>query len=162
VGARVPTCVWRTSPELLLALEGRFGPPVDAYVNGSQVWLREDGPGGTTIEWRLHPVAGYRRPRGVDTYELFDLVTEALASGSPPPAPLDQLWDGLEAFPAFGDEMEPATLVAACTAALGLPADVAGLADHATVGSEWEQARGGISIVDALLAQLTPGGPMNR
>ena len=81
----MPTCVWRASPELLLALEERFGPPVDAYVNGSQVWLREDGPGGTTVEWRLHPVAGFRRPQGVDTYELFDLVTEALASGADPP-----------------------------------------------------------------------------
>ncbi len=154
-GALVPTCVWRASPELLLALEERFGPPVDAYVNGSQVWLRDDGPGGTTVEWRLHPVAGYRRPKGVDTYELFDLVTEALAAGSDPPAPLEELWDGLEAFPAFGDEVEPATLTSACAAALGRPADVAGLADHETVGSEWERSGGGISIVAALLAQLS-------
>jgi hypothetical protein len=154
-GDLVPTCVWRTSPGLLLALEERFGPPVDAYVNGSQVWLRDDGPGGTTVEWRLHPVAGYRRPRGVDTYELFDLVTEALAGGSEPPAPLDRLWDGLEAFPAFGDEVEPATLAAACTAALGLAPDVSGLADHDTVGARWERTGGGISIVDALLAQLS-------
>ena len=155
MGALVPTCVWRASPALLLDLEERFGQPVDAYVNGSQVWLREDGPGGTTVEWRLHPVAGYRRPRGVDTYELFDLVTEALAAGAAPPAPLDRLWDGLEAFPAFGEEMEPATLASACTAALGRPADVAGLADHETVGAEWERTQGGISIVNALLAQLS-------
>ena len=155
VGALVPTCVWRASPELLLALEERFGPPVDAYVNGSQVWLREDGPGGTTVEWRLHPVAGFRRPEGVDTYDLFDLVTEAIASGSDLPAPLDQLWDGLEAFPAFGDEIEPATLASACIAALGQNPDVAGLADHESVGAEWERTRGGISIVTALLAQLS-------
>ena len=136
-------------------LGGAFRAPVDAYVNGSQVWLREDGPGGTTIEWRLHPVAGFRRPDGVDTYELFDLVTEAVASGSDPPAPLDQLWDGLEAFPAFGDEMEPATLAAACVDALGSTPDVAGLADHESVGAEWERTSGAISIVNALLAQLS-------
>ena len=40
-----PTCVWRASPELIVALDVRFGEPVDAYVNGSQVWLRDDGPG---------------------------------------------------------------------------------------------------------------------
>ena len=155
MAALVPSCVWRVAPELLLALEERFGPPVDAYVNGSQVWLREDGPGGATVEWRLHPVAGYRRPRDVDTYEVFDVVTEALASGAEPPAPLAALWDGLEAFLAFGDEVEPATLAAACTAALGRPPDVAGLADHQRVGDDWERSHGGISIVEALLAQLS-------
>ena len=41
----VPTCVWKASPELLLRLDERFGEPVDTYVNGSQVWLRDDGPG---------------------------------------------------------------------------------------------------------------------
>src|SRR5688500_7847621 len=34
----VPTCVWRISPALVIALDERFGEPVDAYVNGSQVW----------------------------------------------------------------------------------------------------------------------------
>ena len=82
--ARVPTCVWKVSDELVLALDERFGAPVDAYVNGSQVWLRDDGPGGITVEWRLHPVAGYRRPPGMGTYEVFDEVSAALAAGSPP------------------------------------------------------------------------------
>ena len=63
----VPTCVWKASPALLLALDDRFGAPVDTYVNGSQVWLRDDGPGGEALEWRLHPVAGYRRPPGLAT-----------------------------------------------------------------------------------------------
>jgi hypothetical protein len=84
----VPTCVWRATDELILALDGRFGPPVDAYVNGSQVWLREDGPGGVTLEWRLHPVAGFRRPAGTGTYELFETVVDALVADEPPPAPL--------------------------------------------------------------------------
>ena len=150
----VPTCVWRATPDLVLALDGRFGPPVDAYVNGSQVWLRDDGPGGATVEWRLHPVASFRRPEPVGTYELFETVADALATGEPSPAPLERLWDGLEAFPAYGDELEPATLAAACTEALGLPPDASGLADHERIGDDWERSGGALSIVEALLAQL--------
>ena len=82
-----PTCVWRASPELIVALDDRFGEPVDAYVNGSQVWLRDDGPGGITLEWRLHPVAGYQRPAGIDTYEVFSTVAGALAIDEPSPLP---------------------------------------------------------------------------
>ena len=151
----VPTTVWRISPELLLALQDRFGDPVDAYVNGSQVWLRDDGPGDATIEWRLHPVAGYQRPDGVDTYDVFPQTTQALAEGIDPPAPIDRLWDGLEAFAAYGDEVEPATLAAATTEALGIAPDAAGLADHQRVGDEWEKSGGETSIIEALLQQLS-------
>ncbi len=150
----VPTCVWRARSEVVVALDERFGPPDDAYVNGSQVWLRDTGPQGVTIEWRLHPVAGFRRPEGTGTYELFEVTADALARGRPGPAALDQLWDGLEAFAAYGDEVEPATLAAACTGDLGLTPDAAGLVDHDRVGDEWERTGGRVSIVDALLAQL--------
>src|SRR5437588_535997 len=54
-------CVWRVRPALITALDDRFGAPVDAYVNGSQVWLRDDGPGSITLEVRPHPGAGPRR-----------------------------------------------------------------------------------------------------
>jgi hypothetical protein len=150
----VPTCVWKASPELLVTLDDRFGEPVDTYVNGSQVWLRDDGPGGEALEWRLHPAAGYRRPAGLATEEVFDVVTAALARGGEPPAPLERLWEGLEAFAAYDDEMEPATLAAACTASLGVPPDAAGLADHDLIGDEWERSGGATSIVTALLDQL--------
>jgi hypothetical protein len=150
----VPTCVWRISPELLTALDERFGEPVDTYVNGSQVWLRDDGPGGVALEWRLHPVAGYRRPAGLATEEVLDAVTAALAAGDRPPAPPERLWDGLEAFPAYDDEVEPAPLAAACSEALGLPPDAAGLVDHTVIGDEWERTGGATSIVGALLGQL--------
>jgi len=149
-----PTCVWRASVELLLALDERFGEPVDTYVNGSQVWLRDDGPGGATLEWRLHPVAGYRRPPGLATEEVFEAVTRALAADEQPPAALDRLWDGLEAFAAYDDEIEPAILAAVCTDALGRPPDAAGLADHDLIGDAWERSNGATSIVDALLDQL--------
>jgi len=158
---RVPTCVWRVSPELVVALDERFGEPVDAYVNGSQVWLRDDGPGGTTLEWRLHPVAGFARPPGCSTYDLFPVVALALARGEPPPAPPEELWDGLEAFPAFppsspAEETEPAGLAAAATAALGRPPDTTGLVDHQAIGDAWEAEGGRVSIVEALLRQLEP------
>ena len=150
-----PTCVWRISVDLVLALQDRFGDPVDAYVNGSQVWLRDDGPGGVTIEWRLHPVAGYERPKGVDTYDVFPSTALALAQGVEPPAPCDELWDGLEAFAAYSDEVEPATLGAATAEVLGIPADACGVVDHQRVGDAWETSGGDISIIDALLAQLS-------
>ena len=157
----VAAALWRVTDELLLALDERFGEPVDAYVNGSQVWLRDDGPGTTTLEWRLHPVAGYARPAGCSTYDLFPRVALALARGEEPLAPLESLWDGLEAFPAFppsspAEELEPAGLAAAATEALGRPPDVTGLVDHEAIGDAWEAAGGRLSIVDALLRELDP------
>ncbi|MDQ1437879.1 MAG: hypothetical protein QOK43_1508 [Acidimicrobiaceae bacterium] len=154
--ALTPTCVWRISTEVIIALDEQFGEPVDAYVNGSQVWLREDGPNGVTLEWRLHPVPGFRAPDGVGTYELFPGVALALATGGTPPARPQALWEGLEVFPAYGEEVEPAPLAAAATSSLGLAPDAAGLVDHQAIGDEWERAGGRASIVDALLRQLGP------
>jgi hypothetical protein len=154
VTSLTPSCVWRATPDLVVALDERFGEPVDAYLNGAQVWLREDGPGGTTIEWRLHPVPGYRRPPSVDTYEVFSTTAHALATGDEVAAPLDALWEGLEAFPAYGDEIEPAVLAAIVTDALGRPPDAVGIVDHEGIGREWERTAGHTSIVDALFAQL--------
>jgi hypothetical protein len=152
----VPTCVWKATPQLVIALDDRFGEPVDAYVNGSQVWLRDDGPGGETLEWRLHPVAGYSRPGAIDTYEVFATTADALARDAEPPAPLEQLWEGLEAFAAYDAEVEPATLAAATTEALGIAPDACGLVDHEHIAEAWERSRGQTSIVDALFAQLSP------
>ena len=149
-----PTCLWRATAEIVVALDERFGDPLDAYVNGSQVWLRDDGPGGITLEWRLHPVAGYRRPANVDTYEVFSTVALALATDAAPPARLDALWDGLEAFAAHGDELEPATLSHATTEALGIAPDASGLVDHKIVADEWERTGGAVSIVERLLDQI--------
>lgn len=150
----VPTCVWGISPALVVALDERFGEPLDAYVNGSQVWLRDDGPGGIPLEWRLHPVPGFRRPAGTGTYDLFPAVALAVALGQVPPGQPDELWEGLEAFPAHGDETEPSLLRAAATDSLGISPDSAGLVDHEAIASEWERAGGRVSIVDALLRQL--------
>jgi hypothetical protein len=149
-----PACVWRVTPELVVALDERFGEPLDAYVNGSQVWIRDDGPGGVTLEWRLHPVPGYRRPSALATDEVFSATALAVAQGDEPVAPVESLWEGLEVFSAHGDEVEPATLTAAAADALGIPPDAAGLVDHQRIGDDWEQTEGAISIIGALLDQL--------
>lgn len=153
--------MWRISPELVVALDGRFGPPVDAYVNGSQTWLRDDGPGGATVEWRLHPVAGFERPDGIGTHDLFEVVALAIGTGGVPPTPPEALWDGLEAFPAHPDEgqPEPARLAEACTEALGIPPDASGMLDHDAIGDAWERAGGDLSIIAAALDQLGGGPP---
>ena len=150
------TCVWLATPALIVALDGRFGEPVDAYVNGAQVWLREDGPGGLTLEWRLHPVAGYQRPASTGTYEVFSQTALALGTGSTPPAPLARLWQGLEAFSAYGEEVEPAPLAAAAVEALGIAPDASGLVDHEAIADAWERSGGRTSIVADLIAQLRP------
>lgn len=141
-----------------MALDIRFGEPLDAYVNGSQVWLRDDGPRGVPLEWRLHPVAGYRRPAGTATEDVFSVAALALASGQDPPAPLEQLWEGLEVFAAYGDDIEPQPLAAAAAASLGIEPDAWGLVDHDPIGDEWERSGGRTSIVAALLDQLGRSG----
>ena len=158
---RLSTTVWRISPELVLALGDRLGTPVDSYVNGSQTWFT-DAPGGVELEWRLHPVAGYRLPKGISHYELWDAVLDALMDGADPSElrlgsetrALGGLWDGLECFAAHGDELEPMALAAAARSELGLAPDAAGLVDHERIGDAWERTRGGVSIVDLLLEQL--------
>ena len=139
---------------MIVALDERFGEPVDAYVNGSQTWLHDDGPGGITIEWRLHPVAGYRKPDGLDTYEVFASVALAIEMGDEPPARVEALWDGLESFAVHDDEVEPAPLSAAAEAALGIEPDRSGMVDHDAIADEWERSKGQTSIVDALFHQL--------
>lgn len=148
------TCVWRISPELVRRLDDVFGPPFDTYVNGSQVWLREDGPQDLVVEWRLHPVAGYERAKGMTTEDVFDRTAAALAGGEEPPVPLARLWDGLEGFAAYGDPIEPATLATACTGALGLAPDAYGLVDHEPIADAWERTKRQTSIIGDLMKAL--------
>lgn len=166
--SRTATCVWRVDAALVLALDERLGPPVDSYLNGSQTWLADVGPGEVALEFRLHPVAGYRLPEGMSHYDLWEQVVaelsgaghkdggvdaDALVLGTETRA-LSSLWEGLECFAAYGDELEPAPLAAAAGEAVGRGPDAAGLVDHARIGSEWERAQGGASIVAMLFAEL--------
>ena len=145
------------SDDVLIALDRQLGQPVDSYVNGAQTWLREDGPGGEMLEWRLHPVAGFTRPDGVGIHELFEVVALAVGTGGPPIAPPHQLWDGLEAFPAYADEasaLEPMRLAEVCTAVLGIVPDSSGMVDHEPIAAAWEAADGQHSILTAIFEQL--------
>jgi hypothetical protein len=147
---------------LFLALADRLGPPTDNYLNGSQTWLADNGPDETTLEWRLHPVASYKAPDGLSHYDLWDLVIDQLRAGVDPGAltlgnerrALVSLWDGLEVFAAYDDDIEPATLAQAATAALGVPPDAVGLVDHTRIGEAWERAGRRVSIVSLLLEEL--------
>jgi hypothetical protein len=64
------------------------------------------------------------------------------------------LWDGLECYAAYGDDIEPQQLVQSATAQLDRPPDRFGLVDHEAIGDEWERAAGAVSIVALLLAAL--------
>ncbi len=159
---RTASAVWRCSVELVLALDERLGPPTDNYVNGTQTWLADNGPDAITLEWRLHPVAVYRAPRDLSHYDLWELVVDQLRAGvdagelalGDERRALHSLWDGLEVFAAYGDEVEPATLAQSAVAALGLTPDASGLVDHTRVGDEWERSGGRLSIVSLLLEEL--------
>ena len=162
--SRTATCVWRVDPALVLALDERLGPPVDSYLNGSQTWLAEVGPGDVALEFRLHPVAGYRLPEGMSHYDLWEQVVAALSGDQADEAALQlgtetraltSLWDGLECFAAYGDELEPAPLASAAGEAVGRAPDAAGLVDHLRIGGDWERAQGSLSIVDMLFAELS-------
>ncbi len=160
---RTATTVWRIAPEVVTALDEQLGPPVDSYVNGTQTWLTEDGPGGSPLEWRLHPVASYQLPAGLSHYDLWECVVDALAAGADAASlplgnerrPLTSLWDGLECFAAHDANPEPAPLAAAVTAALGRAPDAVGLVDHQRIGDEWERSRRSVSIVALLLEELS-------
>jgi len=163
--ARTAACVWRITPELVRALDDRLGVPVDSYVNGTQTWLTEppaSDPDGTTLEWRLHPVASFRQPADLSHYDVWELVVDQLANGNAPDAlvlgtehrTLRSLWDGLECFVPYGDELEPSPLARRATVVLGVAPDAVGLVDHARAGSAWEQANGTVSLVEMLFAEL--------
>ena len=150
--------IWTISSDLVLAMGEHLGPPVDSYVNGSQTWFT----GEPVLEWRLHPVAGYEPPEGISPYDLWEMVVDAIAAGADPaalpfdsgPKALTDLWDGLECFPAYGDELEPAAVVAGVRETLGRDPDVSGLVDHDAVGDEWEHTNGAVSVLELLSRQL--------
>jgi hypothetical protein len=149
--ARTATAVWRIRPELILGLADRLGEPVDRYVNGSQTWFTETA-GGVALEWRLHPVAGYVTPKGISHNDVWDVAVESMI-GHVRLRP-EEVWDGLECFAAYGDDIEPGTLAATVTQEIGVAPDATGLVDHESIGDAWERTRGKVSIVDLLLEQL--------
>lgn len=158
--AGTPTVVYRVDPALVELLDACVGPPLDSYVRGWQVWLEPNGPAGLTLEWRLHPPAGFRMPRGVDPHDLFDVVLQGLPAGEPVRTGaerrrLAEVWEVLEVFPAFGDDVAPDALADAVAAVLrGRRPDAAGHADHDRLGDLWKGRRGDFSVGRALLEQF--------
>jgi hypothetical protein len=163
--AGTPTCVWRVDADLVERLDARLGPPLDSYARGWQVWLEDHGPDGVTLEWRLHPPAGFRMPRGVNPHDLFDVVLQGLAEladGRTDEFPagrerrtLASVWEALEVYPAYGDDVEPARLAAVATAVLaGRAPDAFGRVDHDRLGDVWKGRRGEFSVARALFEQL--------
>ena len=160
-----PTCAYRVDGALLELLDAQLGPPLDSYVRGWQVWLEANGPRGETLEWRLHPPARFRMPRGENPHDLFGDVLQGLAD-QPDGAmlrlgreerSLSDVWEVLEVFPTFGEDIEPIALARAAAAALGGRApDVAGRVDHARMGDEWKGRRGDYSVGAVLLETLEP------
>jgi hypothetical protein len=154
MGAHSATCVWRLRPEVLVALHVCFGAPADTYGNGSQTWLRSDGPGGTPMEWRLHPRADFTRPSDLSIDQVFTAVAGAVARGEDPPVEPEQVWAGLEAAWAFDEDLDTESLEAGATAALGLGPDARGRVDRDALGIEWERSGGRLDVIAWLLARL--------
>ena len=162
MSARVATAIWRLDAALVLALEEHLGMPVDSYLNGSQVWLVDAGPGGETLEFRLHPVAGYRPVEGTSHYDLWEEVVGGLGRDADPDAipigdttrGLGALWDGLEVFEAYGDSLEPAQIGQAAATTIARDPDRVGLVDHDRAGGEWERSGRSVSLFGLIEAQL--------
>ncbi len=163
MAAADPSCAYRVDASLIEALDTHLGPPLDAYLMGWQVWLEEHGPGGATFEWRLHPPARFRMPRGINHNDLFDVVLQGMADIEDPTAQpfavgkeqltLPQIWEVLEVFPVFEDDpVSTEQLVAVAAAALGgRRPDHAGLVDHVRMGDQWKAARGDFAVAGVLL-----------
>ena len=96
----------------------------------------------------------HQRSKGPDTADRTgDADPHALRLGNEV-RPLTGLWDGLECFAAYGDDLEPQSLASLATGRLGRAPDAAGLVDHEQIGDAWEAARGKVSIVALLLEKL--------
>lgn len=150
-------CVFQVDRELLDALDERFGPPVDSYVFGFQVWL-EASSTGVELEYRLHPSAGFDLPSGVHPEELWDEVitqtgrAEFLLAGER--RRIDELWSLLEVYPPFGDEAHPQEVREWAESALGRKAHASGYVDHGRLGKEWERRPGRFDLAGAILSSL--------
>lgn len=148
-----PVAIFAVDLELLDALESAFGPPLDSYLMGWQVWLDEveatDAPEGCELEYRLHPPPGFAQPASADGvfshHDLWDEVIVQAADGVHPfrlgdeERALASLWTLLEVFPAFGEEVTPTQVAAWAAAALGRAPLASGWVDHERLGAAWKR-----------------------
>lgn len=154
----IATCVWTVTPPLLVAVHDRLGPPAHAYDNGSQAWLRPDGPRDVLVDWRLHPRADLARPGRLSGYHLFPAVAGALARGEVPDLDPGTVWSGLEAVPAYDDPVTPDALAGRLGAVLGRLPDAWGPLDRDAMARSWEESLGHLDVVAWALDQLRATG----
>ena len=64
------------------------------------------------------------------------------------------LWDGLEAFPAFYDEVSNDVLRETVARVVGSEPLAVGDVDHEKIGDAWERDEGRRSVIDDLRQQL--------
>ena len=157
-----PVTVFAVDADLLLALEAAFGPPIDSYLRGWQVWLEPvaDGPDGFELEYRLHPPGGFTQPSGLDHHELWDVVIAQVADGATAltlgtqTRSLAEVWVLLEVFPAFGEDVTADQVRGWAEAALGRPALAAGDVDHDRLGGAFKRRGPDFDLPSALRAAL--------
>lgn len=160
-----PTCVFAVDAELIEALERAYGPPIDSYLNGWQVWIEptplldEEGD-EVQLEYRLHTPAGFSQPEGVSHHDLWDVVVEQLAAGAEvlelgeDERRVRDLWVLLEVYPAFGDDITPDDIAAVVAEDLGREPIAVGQVDHGRLGAVWKRTKGRFDLAGALLDEL--------
>lgn len=187
-----PSCLFEVDETLLLGLEAAFGPPIDSYLRGWQVWLVPVGatgtvPGGAAgtgrgagtghgagtpveLEYRLHPPPGFTQPDGLSHHDLWDETVGQLADAvaRADEAAVDglvlelgterrdvaSLWELLEVFPAFGEEVTPDQVRQWAEAALDRPALAAGYVEHDRLGGAFKRHGPSFDLPGALRAAL--------
>lgn len=158
-----PVAVFDVDTGLLEALEAAFGPPIDSYLRGWQVWIEPIDPDKDDpleLEYRLHPPAGFAMPEGLNHHDLWDEVIAQVADGAQTFAlgsetrDLADIWVLLEVFPAFGDPLTSGDVRAAAERALGRPARADGDVDHERLGGRFKREGHDADIPAALLEAL--------
>jgi len=160
-----PVAVFDVDTALLEALEQAFGPPIDSYLRGWQVWIEPvdpDADDAVELEYRLHPPAGFTMPAGLNHHDLWDQVITKVADGATLFAlgsetrDLADVWVLLEVFPAFADVMSSADVRATAEQALGRTARADGDVDHERLGGRFKREGHEADIPAALLDALEP------
>jgi hypothetical protein len=159
-----PVAIFDVDLDLVRALESAFGPPIDSYLMGWQVWLVEVEQAGreeaVELEYRLHPPAGFAQPARLSHHDLWDEVMVQVADDRHPfelgeeTRELSSLWTLLEVFPAFGEEVTPDEVRAWSEAALGRPATAWGEVDHERLGGAWKRRGHALDLPKALREAL--------
>ncbi|MDX1619731.1 MAG: hypothetical protein R3320_01985 [Nitriliruptorales bacterium] len=158
--ATTPIVIFDVDADLLSALEAALGPPLDSYLMGWQVWLHEIDEQDVELEFRLHPPAGFEQPDGMSHHDLWDEVIVQVADGvadlelGSEHRTVGSLWQVLEVFPAFGEDVEPEQLRRWVEELLGREALGAGEVDHERLGGRWKRRGHEFDLASALRAAV--------